>query len=140
MTARDTAIRLLAVQECARDLTQGPEHWVGEPEDLWTARPELQPLYVRWATRIVDALAVAGLLVAGSDTAAPAETADGEALASTDIVPRMTPEVATEVLKLVTEGYGALRYGVHAMPDWHERMLRVIEDIAGQLKAGGHRG
>lgn len=46
---------------------------------------------------------------------------------------------AIDVRKLLVEGYSSLRHDTHATPDWHMRMLRVIEDIRDQLTAGEHR-
>lgn len=63
------------------------------------------------------------------------------ALAATDTVTlTLPPLVAVEVRKVLVEGYRNLRYDDHATPDWHMRMLRVIEDVSEQLKAGVHRG
>lgn len=52
----------------------------------------------------------------------------------------MPPLVAIEVRKILVEGYASLRHDSHATPDWHMQMLRVIEDVSDQLKAGGDRG
>lgn len=59
--------------------------------------------------------------------------------ATATVTLHLAPLVAVDVRKVLIEGYGALRHDLHG-PDWHMNMLRVIEDVTDQLKAGGERG
>lgn len=60
---------------------------------------------------------------------------------TTDTVTLTMPApFAVEVRKVLKEGYSCLRHDIHELPDWHLHMVRLIEDLDGQLKAGVHRG
>lgn len=63
-----------------------------------------------------------------------ATTATGE------ITLRMTPAVAEQVHSVLVEGYRSMRYDAQATQEWCRNILVTIEELAGQLKAGGHRG
>lgn len=57
-----------------------------------------------------------------------------------EITLRMTPDVAASIHGVMVEGYRAMRYDAQATQDWCRDVLVTIEELAGQLKVGGHCG
>lgn len=59
--------------------------------------------------------------------------------ASGEITLRMTPDVAEQVHSVLVEGYRSMRYDSQATQEWCRAILVTVDELAGQLKAGGHR-
>lgn len=60
--------------------------------------------------------------------------------ATGEITLHMTPDVAGQIHSVLVEGYRSMRYDAQATQEWCRNILVTIEELAGQLKAGGHRG